>query len=716
LGIREEALGPDDPKLVKPLIDLGGLYQIGKKYPEADALLKRAIKIQEKTLGPNHPELVTSLKFRAAVCHAQEDYACSKALLERALQIEGEAARRLPPADPGRGAIGITVWSNPSASAAVGGKGRMAATKIYFMRTDADAEPYGVADRIWSNYSWKEQESLAYRAANLVESNFSQKGDVYLLNAEPGRYLAVGALLIYTAPGQTVAYHGYFSTEIIARTEITVTPGQMAFMGDVQATVRGTPDPVQRFFFDLIPQPTKPVIDVRGFGSVSFRQDPQWTKLNQVDRGGKSETAFWSRTRKAVKHETTWLGLIPDRDAIGEPAPAEETKFAQRSQRALGKLTNGEYTEAVALAEEALGICESLPGAESACLAPALCNLADILTSKRERQRAEPLYERALELRERLLGAQHPAVACTVRSLAKLSYLNEDSARAEQLERRALDVVEESLGRDHPAVADSLAFLAEIHKAKKDDEQAKTLMERALRIREDSLGWTHPTVAPLLDFLAHQSFAKTEYDRTAELMERALAIYERVFGASDSHVADALYTLARAYHGLGNYAQAATSLERALSIQKDAFGSKDQRVIDTMTNLALSYDKQGEGAKARRLLVQADELIQQKTMDDFHTIGNAMLSFAVENGDYPTTSDIESLKKLLHPTYIRTMSVKDGWGNKYVVASDAEGYQLRSLGKDGQPDSGAGGPTSSFKADIIFSNGQFSQWPEGPQQ
>jgi tetratricopeptide (TPR) repeat protein len=716
LEIREEALGPDDPKLVGPLIDLGGLYQIRQDYPQADALLKRAIEIQERTLGPNHPELVTPLKFRAAVCHAQEDYACSKTLLERALEIEREAARLLPPADAARGAIGISVWASPSASGAVGGKGRMAAAKVYFIRTDDAAEPYAVADRIWSNYSWGEQESLAYRATDLVESNFSQKGDVYLFNAEPGRYLAVGALFIYTSPGQTVAYHGYFSPEIIARSEVTVRPGQVVFMGDVEATMRGTPDPVQRFFYDFIPQPDAPVIDAPGYGSVHYRQDPQWTQLNQLDRGGKSEIAFWNRTRKAVKNETTWLGLIPDRDAIGDSAPAEAAKFAQKSQRALDKRTDGAYIDAVASAEDALKICESLPDAESVCLASALGNLADILTAKREHKRAEPLYSRALELRERRLGPEHPAVACTLNSMAEMSFLNEDLEKAQEHAQRALGIFEEFLGHDHPAVADTLAFLAQMHAANQDDEQAEALMERALRIREDALGWTHPTVAPMLHFLAEQSLSKAGYDRAAELSERALAIDKRVFGESHRNVAAALYTLAQAYHGLEDYERAVASLERALSIQRDVLGSKDQRIIDTMTQLAATYEKQGEGDKARRLLYQADELAQQKAMSDLDAIGKAMVNYAIDEGDYPTISDIKALKKLLHPTYIRSMSVKDGWGNDYLVKSDAEGYELRSLGKDGRPDSGGAGATSTFKADIAFANGQFAQWPEGPQQ
>jgi tetratricopeptide (TPR) repeat protein len=713
LDLREQALGTEDPGLIESLTNLAGLYQLRREYGQAGELLERAVEIREKTLGPDHPELVTLLKFLAAVSYAQEDQTRAKELTERASRIEREGSRRVRLADPERGAIGITAWMNPSAGQSlIGGKGRMYAAKIYFIRIDDRMEPYDIAGRMWPHYSWREREVLIRRATDFVESNSTLKGDVYLLNAEPGRYVAVAALVIDEEPARVVAYHAYFSTEIIPRTEVTVAAGQFTYMGDIRATLRGAPDSSQRYLLDGLPPSPKPVVDAPGLGSVHYRKVPQWVKFEQFERTGKSGSSFWKRARRIFKHDTTWLGLVPAPDTVGDPVDPRETKLAQASQRALDKLSRGDYGGAVEAAEEALATCESIPEAESTCLVPALTNLADILTSKRDRVAAKPLYERALKLREQRLGPGHPAVACSLDAMARLSFLAGESEEAERLERRALEIFEQSLGLDHPSVADSLEFIARLRKAADDDAQAEALMKRALRIREDALGWTHPAVAPLLDLLAQQSFSRNEYGRAAEFGERALAIHERFLGESHPDVTESLYGLGRAYHGLGDYQRATASLERALPIQEEAFGSTGQRVIDTTVALASSYEQLGEPARAGRLWDQVDRLSQQKAMEDLEAIADAMVEYARDKKQYPTVSDIEALRDLLHPVYIRTMPIQDGWGHRYVVESDATTYTLKSLGKDGLPGSQAGGPITDSKADIVFSDGTFMQWPD----
>ena len=716
LKIRDENLGPEDLRLAEPLTDLAGLHLIQEEYAEAKALLERAIEIQENALGADHPILVAPLKSMFAIYRAEGDDSRADALVERALEIERMNARRLQLASADRGAIGINVVVDPSIQKGATGKKRMRATKIYFIRSDDRSEPYSVANSLWPNYSWRVQESFARRATAVLESNYTRDGDVYLLNAEPGRYLAVGAVVIEVVPGQTIANHAYFSSEIVARTEVVVGPGQMVFMGDIQATARGRPDPTQRFFLDAIPRPGAPVINLYGLGTVHYKEISQWAKLDQIDRGGKSEAAFWSRARKAFKFETTWLRLVPDQDSIKDPASALETKLAQRNQRAQDQMYNGDYRGAVASADRALKICESLAGASPTCLAPALANLADILTSKNEREKAGPFYERALEWRKQALGPQHSAVACTLDGLARRSYLDGDYEKARSLGQRALEIYETSLGQDHPAVAESLEFLARVHKATDDDEQAMTLMERALRVREDSLGWTHLTVVPLLNFLAQQSLSGDEFDRTVEFMERALAIQERVLGTDHRELGHSLYVLAQAHRGLENYERAAALLERALPIQTAAFGPKGRQVTDTMISLASCYDQEGERGKAQRLQGEANTLIQRKAMDDLDSMGAAIVKYAMDKGKYPTASSIVALQQSLHPTYIRAMQIEDGWGNRYVVDSSARRYELRSLGKGGQRDSKIGGATSTFASDIVFADGGFRQWPEGPQQ
>jgi tetratricopeptide (TPR) repeat protein len=237
-------------------------------------------------------------------------------------------------------------------------------------------------------------------------------------------------------------------------------------------------------------------------------------------------------------------------------------------------------------------------------------------------------------------------------------------------------------------------------------------MERALRIREDSLGWTHPTVAPLLDCLARQSFTRLDFDRAAQLLQRSMVVRERFVGPSHPDVAETVFNLGRAQHNLGDFLQAAKQFERAIVIQTEVFGVWSQPVIDSTLALALSYEELGEPGKADPLRDRADLLCQQKAMEDLQTIANALFEYAVDHRSYPATSDIKTLKERLHPVYMRSMPVRDGWGNPYVVESSATSFTLKSLAKDGRPNSHPGGQTSGFTPDIIFCDGSFTQWPQ----
>jgi hypothetical protein len=234
-------------------------------------------------------------------------------------------------------------------------------------------------------------------------------------------------------------------------------------------------------------------------------------------------------------------------------------------------------------------------------------------------------------------------------------------------------------------------------------------------MREDALGWTHLTLVPLLEFLAEHALAGSDHGRAQELMERALGIQLRVFGLRSGGVGNSRYTLGRAQHGAGEYELATESFERAIDIQTDAFGATHRRVTDSMLALASSREMLEDPDQAKRIRAQANKVIQQTVLVDLESMGEAFLAYTMDKGKYPTTTDIAELKQLLAPTYIRRMPIEDGWGNRYVVESTATSYSLRSLGSDGRPDSNIGGSTSSFTADIVFSDGGFLQMPAGPQ-
>jgi general secretion pathway protein G len=119
------------------------------------------------------------------------------------------------------------------------------------------------------------------------------------------------------------------------------------------------------------------------------------------------------------------------------------------------------------------------------------------------------------------------------------------------------------------------------------------------------------------------------------------------------------------------------------------------------------------------LITAMDKAKQRKTMGDMRQLGSAVEMYAVDNNTYPRVTNYTNLEPLIVPGYVKTVSGTDGWNHPWVFSSDtANGteYTLTSLGKDGKPGIATGGETSGFNCDIIFSNGQFFQWPSGTQK
>jgi type II secretion system protein G len=118
------------------------------------------------------------------------------------------------------------------------------------------------------------------------------------------------------------------------------------------------------------------------------------------------------------------------------------------------------------------------------------------------------------------------------------------------------------------------------------------------------------------------------------------------------------------------------------------------------------------------LLNAIDRGKQKRTMADLRSIGTAVESFAVDNNVYPVANSPANLKTIVEAgAYMKTMPVKDGWQNDFIIDSVTTGYTLQSPGKLGANDGCTVGLlTTLFTADICFQNGQFIQYPMGGQQ
>ena len=119
------------------------------------------------------------------------------------------------------------------------------------------------------------------------------------------------------------------------------------------------------------------------------------------------------------------------------------------------------------------------------------------------------------------------------------------------------------------------------------------------------------------------------------------------------------------------------------------------------------------------LLNAIDRGKQKRTMADLRSIGTAIESYSIDNNLYPVAANAAALAAVVEPIYIKNLPEEDGWGFALYVSSATTGYTVASGGKNGDSNAtivGSGGATQDFDDAIVFSDGQFIQWPEGAQQ
>ena len=107
----------------------------------------------------------------------------------------------------------------------------------------------------------------------------------------------------------------------------------------------------------------------------------------------------------------------------------------------------------------------------------------------------------------------------------------------------------------------------------------------------------------------------------------------------------------------------------------------------------------------------------RQTMADLRSIATAVESYSVDHDRYPVAPEgpVSQLVAVLEPTYIGRIPPTDAWGTPILwVGNDGLHYTLASFGTDLTRDlTWQGGITHSLARDIVFEDGQFSQWPEG---
>src|SRR5262249_10306818 len=96
LSAAERQYGPNDPRLVGALNQLGEIYRMQGRFADAEPVCERALAVAEKALGPEHLDVATALDNLGTVYQNRNRSADAEPLLKRALAIR---EKRLGSAD-----------------------------------------------------------------------------------------------------------------------------------------------------------------------------------------------------------------------------------------------------------------------------------------------------------------------------------------------------------------------------------------------------------------------------------------------------------------------------------------------------------------------------------------------------------------------------------------------------------------------------------------
>lgn len=140
----------------------------------------------------------------------------------------------------------------------------------------------------------------------------------------------------------------------------------------------------------------------------------------------------------------------PDHTAVADKLTGLATLF-QATER---------YAEAEPLLRRALEIKEARLGSNHPATAAALNNLAQVLQQTERLSEVEPLLRRSLAIREAGHGKNHPDIATALNNLGAFLSRRKRYSEAEPLMRRALAIDEAALDPDHPDIGRDLSNLA----------------------------------------------------------------------------------------------------------------------------------------------------------------------------------------------------------------------------------------------------------------
>ncbi len=220
---------------------------------------------------------------------------------------------------------------------------------------------------------------------------------------------------------------------------------------------------------------------------------------------------------------------------------------------------------------------------------------------------AERGFHAALAETERVFGPDDLDVASLLNNLGVLRKYQARFDEAVVFYERALPMLEAHAKEtgETSALATLYHNLGGIEHARGRYAAGEPHARRSVEMREAELGPDHVSVAADVAALAGLVEGLGRFDEAAALYERAIDIFTRKLGPGSAEVALDLSGLASVRQAQGRVPEARALYERALALQEKVFGREHPEVAMTLNNFAALEREHGDRARARTLYEKA---------------------------------------------------------------------------------------------------------------
>ena len=297
-------------------------------------------------------------------------------------------------------------------------------------------------------------------------------------------------------------------------------------------------------------------------------------------------------------------------DLFGEPF-VDEIEVHAAVFDSLGRVYNhrGFKKSARNLLEPALAIRRDVLGAEHPLVAVSLFNLAQLLGSTGETERAVDLSRQGLAILRRDALSASPVLAQAISSHATQLYHLGDLEGAEPLYRKALEMKIALYGDVHLSVATSWSLLGNLMRRQRRFEQARQCYERSLEIRRELLPPKHPDLARSFSQIGTFLFERGAHEEAEPYQRRAFEIRLEKYGGRHPDVAASQYRLALVLRRLEQYEEAEELFRRSMAA-RCATSAQDE-CASVKRSLAKLLVGRGETEEAEELASQAVAAFEQ---------------------------------------------------------------------------------------------------------